>query len=45
MRGVTGLVHLRHSAFIKAVGRSTLKFIVIFRLVGKLTKISGCVVD
>lgn len=32
MRGVTALLHLRHSAFIKAVERSTLKFIVIFRL-------------
>ncbi len=37
MRGVTALVHLRHSAFIKVVGRSTLKWIVVFRLVGKLT--------
>lgn len=45
IRGVMALIHLKHSAFIKAVGRSTLKFIVIFRLVGKLTKISGCVVD
>lgn len=39
------LLFIRTSAFIKAVGRSALKLIVIFRLVGKLTKISVCVVD